>query len=176
MLVYLKSYEVGIWKRHLTRVEERETGVITEERETSLEEVDAMSRKFSLSLKAKKNKKKTLIIPFWEVKSRWLWYHRFSENTWRCYTRTTTVKTVLWTNSSQVQVSSRYTSEIKPLWNIFISGYITQNRLFFSLKQGTKPDKKSSKVFWCTGSLQEASAEHTSLSFKMNRCKLSSYF
>ena len=46
-------------------MEERETGVITEEREASLEEVDAMSRKFSLSLKArKKNKKKTLIIPF----------------------------------------------------------------------------------------------------------------
>ena len=49
------------------RVEERETGVITEEREASLEEVDAMSRKFSLSLKAKKNKtkkKKTFVRPF----------------------------------------------------------------------------------------------------------------
>ena len=34
------------------RVEERETGVMTEEVEASLEEVDAMSRKFSLSLKA----------------------------------------------------------------------------------------------------------------------------
>ena len=32
-------------------VEERETGVMTEEVEASLEEVDAMSRKFSLSLK-----------------------------------------------------------------------------------------------------------------------------
>ena len=34
------------------RVEDRETGVITEEREASLEEVVAMSMKFSLSLKA----------------------------------------------------------------------------------------------------------------------------
>ena len=33
-------------------VEERETGVMTEEVEASLEEVDATSRKFSLSLKA----------------------------------------------------------------------------------------------------------------------------
>ena len=102
------------------------------------------------------------------------WYHRISGNTWHCYTKTITVKTVLSTNSPQVRVSSRYTSEIKNLWNIFISGYITHNRLSFSLKQGTKPDEKSSKVFWCTGSLQETSAKHTSLSFKMNRCKFSS--
>ena len=33
-------------------VEERETGVMTEEVKAVLEEVDAMSRKFSLSLKA----------------------------------------------------------------------------------------------------------------------------
>ena len=33
------------------RVEERETRVMTEEVEAKLEEVDAMSRKFSLSLK-----------------------------------------------------------------------------------------------------------------------------
>ena len=48
------------------RVEERETRVMTEEIEVSLEEVDAISRKFSLSLKArmKENKKQTLIIPF----------------------------------------------------------------------------------------------------------------
>ena len=46
------------------RVEERETGVMTEEIEASLEEVDAISRKFSLSLKAltKENKSKLLII------------------------------------------------------------------------------------------------------------------
>ncbi|GAY67239.1 hypothetical protein CUMW_255000 [Citrus unshiu] len=37
------------------------------------------------------------------------------ENTWRCYTRTTTVKTVLWTGSPQVRVSSRYTSKIKKI-------------------------------------------------------------
>ena len=33
-------------------VEERETGVMTEEIEASVEEVDVISRKFSLSLKA----------------------------------------------------------------------------------------------------------------------------
>ena len=48
------------------RVEERETRVMTEEIEASFEEVDAISRKFSLSLKAltKENKKQTLITPF----------------------------------------------------------------------------------------------------------------
>ena len=40
------------------RVEERETRVMTEEVEAKLEEVDAMSRKFSLSLKARKKKQK----------------------------------------------------------------------------------------------------------------------
>ena len=44
-------------------MEERETGVITDEREALVEEVDAMSRKVSLSLKVlmKKNLKKKLI-------------------------------------------------------------------------------------------------------------------
>ena len=41
------------------RVEERETGVMTEEIEASLEEVDAISRKFSLSLKARTKKTKS---------------------------------------------------------------------------------------------------------------------
>ena len=40
------------------------------------------------------------------------WYHK---DTWRCYTRTTTVKTILWTSSPQGRVSSRYTSVIKNL-------------------------------------------------------------
>ena len=38
------------------RVEQMETGVITEEIEASLEEVDAISWKFSLSLKKTKSK------------------------------------------------------------------------------------------------------------------------
>ena len=47
-------------------MEERETGVMIEEAEVVLEEVDAMSVKFSLSLKTqtKKNKNQTIIIPF----------------------------------------------------------------------------------------------------------------
>ena len=60
----------------------------------------------------------------------------------------------------------------KTFKTIFFSGHITQNKLFVSLKQDTKPDKKSSKVFWCTGFWLEASAEHTSLSFKMNKFKI----
>ena len=43
---------------------------------------------------------------------------------------------------------------------------------FLWSKQGTKPDKKSAKAFWCTGSLLKASAEHTCLSFKMNKFKI----
>ena len=39
------------------RVEERETGVMTEEIEALLEEVDAISIKFSLSLKTRTKKK-----------------------------------------------------------------------------------------------------------------------
>ena len=34
-----------------------------------------------------------------------------------------------------------------PFKTFFISGYITQNRLSFSLKQGTKPDKKNGQKF-----------------------------
>ena len=47
-------------------MEERETGAMTDEREASVEKVDAMSMKVSLSLKVltKKNLKKTYIIQF----------------------------------------------------------------------------------------------------------------
>ena len=48
------------------RVEERETGVMTEEVEAVLEEVDAISRKFSLSLKARLEK---------EVEAKLISYH-----------------------------------------------------------------------------------------------------
>ena len=47
-------------------------------------------------------------------------------------------------------VSRRYTqmeNQKKPFKTFSFSGYITQNRLSFGLKQGTKPDKKLSKGF-----------------------------
>ena len=54
----------------------------------------------------------------------------------------------------------------------FLVGLYNPKQTFVSKKQGTKPDKKTSKAFWCTGSLLKASAEHTCLSFKMNKFKI----
>ena len=61
------------------RVEERETGVMTEEIEASVEEVDAISWKFSLSLKAlTKEKQKANIYHYW--------YCLNYSSCWKCFT------------------------------------------------------------------------------------------